>query len=221
MSKLIGIPLYNIDAESVGVRKPYMEYAKRYGTVILLSPDTFIPNLDLLILPGGKDVANGNKNDFSFENSDNERFLEWFDLNTLPKYIENGTPIYGICRGMQTICRHFDMPLVQDIKWDHGYSSNTEDLKAHGALYTEAIRNEARENGFSLPAKIESFHHQGIFTRDLHKDFELLCTSNESNADLRIVEFARHKTLPIVLQQGHPERSWGPLPHHLTMNIIK
>ena len=218
--KLLGIPIWNQGENSVGATKPYLEYLKQFGTIILLAPDAFVPELDLLVLPGGKDVSNGNREDFSFHNSDNERFLEWFDANTLPKYIEAKIPIYGICRGAQAIVRYFDMPLVQNIWWDHGYSKDEEDVKAHKVLYSEECEKMAKANNVSLPKDIESFHHQGIFAKDVSDDFELLAVSDETNVNFRMMEFARHRTLPIIIQQGHPERSWAQLPTFLIKSLL-
>lgn len=218
--KLIGVPLWNQGENSVGAGKAYLEYLKKFGTVILLSPNAFVPNLDLLVLPGGKDVANGNRNDFSFMNSDNERFLEWFDANTLPKYIEARIPIYGICRGMQAICRYFEMDLCQNIWWNHGYSDNDADLKAHKINYYKPAIDLAKEHGIGLPKEIESFHHQGLLIENCLPEFEILATSTEEREEYRIVEFAQHRELPIVIQQGHPERSWAQLPTFLINRLL-
>jgi len=220
--KLIGLPIWNQGENSVGATKPYLEYLNRFGSVVLLGPDTFIPELDLLVLPGGKDVFNGNKEEFSYMNSDNERFLEWFDANTLPKYIQSKTPIYGICRGAQAIFRHFGMPLVQNIWWDHGYSKDESDLKAHSINYYGAFRAELKSNGYlDLPKQIESFHHQGLLANNISSEFEILATDGYDPEGYRIVEFARHKSLPIIAQQGHPERSWGVLPEYLINSLLK
>lgn len=219
--KLIGMPMHSTGDSSMGTGKAYLEYLKQYGTVILLSPDSFVPNLDLLVLPGGKDLINGNPSDFSFYNSDGERFLEWFDFNTLPKYIENRIPVYGICRGFQTICRHFGMPLVQDIWWDHGTSKDTSDTTAHGIHYSPVINQLLGDTKISLPKKIESFHHQGLLSNNVHPDFEVLAVSDEKDPDLQLVEFFIHRELPIIGQQGHPERSFAELPDFLIKRLLK
>jgi putative glutamine amidotransferase len=218
--RLVGIPLYNCGDSTAGCAKTYMEFAKQFGTVILLSPDTFISELDLLILPGGKDIANGNKENFSYYNSDNERFLEWFDANTLPKYIENNTPILGICRGMQAIVKQFNMPLVQNIWWDHGYSSDEKDVKAHKIHYTDYCKVLVGNRNI-LNKTCESFHHQGLLEKNLNTDeFHLLAVSDEQNSNYNIVEYMMHKTLPIVGIQGHPERSNAELPVFLVNMLL-
>lgn len=220
--KLIGIPGWSQGSESFGVTKPYLEYIKQYGTAVVLSPDTFIENLDLLFLPGGKDLINGNSSDFSFYNSAGEAFLEWFDANTLRHYIDSGTSVWGTCRGMQSIMKYFGAPLIQHIWWDHGDSKDENDLKAHKIIYTNKITKEVWDNAeINLPKEIESFHHQGVFVSDLPEDFELLACSAEANKELRLVEYARHKTLPIVVKQGHSERSFDELSDYLIKGLLE
>lgn len=202
--KIIGIPMANQGENSVGMTKPYLEYLQQYGDIVLLGPSTFIPDLDLLVLPGGKDVANGNPNSFSYFNSDNERFLEFFDRSTLPAYIENGTPIYGICRGFQTIMRHFGIPLIQNIWWDHGCSKDENDCKTNILTYSKYGEHQK-----DTPT-IGSWHHQGVTLEEFEKQdqFDLLAyVHHKVDKRYSIVEFAEHKNLPIIVEQSHPERN--------------
>lgn len=223
MSKpLIGIPLWNQGENSVGATKPYLEYLKQFGEIILLSPDALVPNLDLLVLPGGKDIANGNPNDFSFYNSDNERFLEHFDAFTLPKYIDNGTPILGICRGFQTLMRHFKIPLIQHIWWAHGMSKDENDQKVNKLTYAKYYEFA---QGKDPVATVGSWHHQGVSVANLKAqgDFDLIAYTKDSLTDehYQIVEYVEHKYLPIVGIQSHPERNQNRLDDMLITSLIK
>jgi putative glutamine amidotransferase len=197
-----------------------MEWAKQFGTVAILSPDTYISNLDLLILPGGKDVVNGNPLDYSFNNSDGDRFLEYFDTYTLPKYLEDGTRIFGICRGAQAIWKAFGIPILQDIYWDHGYSKDNGDMKAHKVFWSPKLLVEARTEGFKLTKELGSFHHQGIYVKDLKEEFELLGCSAEDPESMRLVEAFRHKSLPIAGVQYHPERALDELSEYLVQQLL-
>ena len=47
--------------------------------------------------------------------------LEYFDTVMLQKYIDAGVPIFGICRGAQTMIAHFGGKLDQD--YPQKYSS--------------------------------------------------------------------------------------------------
>lgn len=224
--KLIGIPLWNQGENSAGATKPYLEWAKGYGQVILLSPDVFIPELDLLILPGGKDVM-GNKGGFSFYNSDGERFLEHFDKFTLPKYINNRTPIWGTCRGFQTILNAFGAPIVQHMNWAHGYSKDENDLKAHDLVVTE--EGEALLKGIGLDInrnvrlKVGSWHHQCILSSHIPDDFTLIAHADDEprNIDYCVAEYIMHKTLPIAGSQGHPERGYYRIDNALIKHLLR
>lgn len=222
--KIIGLPLWNQGETSVGATKAYLEYLKQFGDVVILTPTAFIKGLDLLVLPGGKDVMHSNPHDFSYENSDGERFLEFFDKFTLPKYIAAGTPIYGICRGMQTIMRHFNIPLVQNIWWDHGYSKDTADSKVNKLTY-----NKYQEfgKGEGKVDTVGSWHHQGVTMATMmapaQKEFDVIAYVNNypDMPQYNIVEFAEHKTLPIIVEQSHPERNDNRLERHLISKLLK
>lgn len=96
--KKIGIPVYRLGPNSLGVTNPYLEFISNFGRPVLLHPeDPVRTDLDLLILPGGPDV-DPNRYGATPEvfTQYPSVFLEWFDKIKLPKYIENGTPIFGI-----------------------------------------------------------------------------------------------------------------------------
>lgn len=210
---------------AVGVAKSYLEYFKEYGQVIMLSPNTFIPDLDLLVLPGGKDIVHGNPDDFSFYMSDNERFLEYFDKFTLPKYIENQTPIYAICRGFQAICRHFNIPIIPHIYWNHGYSKDETDTKANDLSYLKY--QELFGHGRLATIKIGSWHHQGVSMASMENnpDFDVIAFTKDvktnTYSNYNIVEFIEHKTLPIIAEQSHPERNQNSLEDFLIRKLLK
>lgn len=219
MKKLIGVPMWNQGENSVGATKPYLEFLKTYGTVILLSPDTFIPNLDLLVLPGGKDIVHGNGEDFSFYSSDNERFLEHFDKYTLPKYIDNNTSILGICRGFQALMRHFNVPIIPNIWWDHGHSKDLSDTKANKLVFR---KYKNREGG---GMHVGSWHHQGVNVSSVDANPELsviaYCESGANkNPDYMIVEYVEHISKPIIGIQSHPERNFNDLDHALIKLLV-
>lgn len=63
MKKTIGIVGWSTGDQSFGTSKQYLEHLKDFGTVVILGPDSHIKGLDLVFLPGGKDVIVGNPND--------------------------------------------------------------------------------------------------------------------------------------------------------------
>lgn len=220
MTKIIGIPGWSLGEQSFGVSKPYVEYLKQYGQTVILSPNSFIP-VDLLVLPGGKDVMGGGHGDFSFWNSDHERFLEHFDNYTLPRYIDNGTPIFGICRGFQTLMRHFGVKITQNIDWDHGYSKDESDTNEHNLLLSDTYKTGYK--GYSPPKACGSWHHQCVLETDLDKSqWELVgCTNDGTLKDpFYVVEYVKHTSLPIAATQSHPERNWNSLEKRLILELL-
>lgn len=101
MTKRIGIVGWGTGENSFGVSKPYLNYFKTYGEVFILGPNEEVDStLDLLILPGGKDVNPLRYGQIpSLFTGYQEPLLEYFDVTMLPRYIEQGVPIFGICRG--------------------------------------------------------------------------------------------------------------------------
>lgn len=218
--KKIGIVGWSTGDNSFGVSKPYLEHIKQYGTPIILSPDTFLPDLDLVILPGGKDIINSGG--YSFWNSGGEPFLEYFDKNTLPLYIEAKTPIYGTCRGFQSLLNHFGIPLIQDINWDHGYSKDESDIDEHIVFLHNSLNNlkgvKSHKNQHYRFVETGSWHHQCAMEMDVVKcaDLRILGTTKDG-----VVEFFEHKTLPIAGAQTHVERDHNCVSEFLISKLLK
>lgn len=99
---VIGIPAWSLGDNSFGVQKTYLEYFAKFGQVEILTPNEDIrEDLDLVVLPGGQDVQSTHYNAVpGFMNSLSDPFKDYFFKNNLPKYIENNTPIFGICLGI-------------------------------------------------------------------------------------------------------------------------
>jgi gamma-glutamyl-gamma-aminobutyrate hydrolase PuuD len=222
--KTIGIVGWSTGAESIGVSKPYLEHLKHYGDVVILTPNAFIPTLDLLVLPGGKDVVNGGKGEFSYYNSDAERFLEHFDHFTLPKYIDAGIPIWGTCRGFQTLCKHFGLAIEQDLIY-HITSKDNEDGKANDVFIpNEKFHRMLPHTKSKRPYyEVGSWHHQGVLVREFNDDncqLEIIGVSNDKLGEENVVEFMKHKTLPICGAQGHIERDYNQLGTFLFESLL-
>lgn len=217
MSKVIGIPGWNLGDNSYGVTKPYLEFFKNYGTVIILSPDSFIESLDLLVLPGGKDIV-ASSDTFSFWNGAPDQFLEFFDAKTLPKYFDSNVPIFGICRGMQSLMRHTNVPLVQDIWWDHGYSKDESDVSKNKLTYSEEFRGLSH-----LANQIGSWHHQCVLRQDL-KDtaWKTIAYTHDRymKQEFQVVEYVMHRDKKIVATQSHPERNFNALEDYFLKKLL-
>lgn len=194
MKPKIGI-VGTIGGNTFGVDVKYMQFASLFGDVHILTPDTPIIDLDLLILKGGADInpANyGQKPGYIISNSN--PFLEEFDNEKLPQYIEKETPIFGICRGMQALNVYFGGTLSQHI-YDHETNSDGD-----RESYVHYVKSEK-----SKPFGVNSMHHQAIkklgdgLVQTLFECDEkgILCSD--------IIEGIRHERLPIIGVQWHPE----------------
>lgn len=199
--KKIGIVGWNTGDNSFGITKPYAEFFGHFGQLIILGPDPEPVDLDLLVLPGGKDISSflyGRRP--SFYNSDADVMKEYFMNITLPKYIRKGTPIFGICLGMQQINVHFGGKMLQNIA--HEYSTESRGEKVHDLYFhTEDF---AKYNGTGKKAyKVNSLHHQAVDPRYIPECLEIVATDGDDKNP--IVEIIRHRELPIVGVQYHPE----------------
>lgn len=207
--KLVGIPAWDLKQdEYFGVTHPYLVWiTKDLGCIpVIITPD-YMPAVDLLVLPGGLDVDPKRYGETpDYYTSKPNLFLEHFDRNYLPKYIKQGTPVFGICRGLQTLNVHFGGTLNQDIL-NHPTSSRTSgpvDL-VHDVFNVEfGIKSKT-------PAfKAGSWHHQSV--KDLGEGLEVLLLSHDDH-----VEALKHETLPVFAVQFHPER----MNDSFSYNIVK
>lgn len=103
MKKKIGIVGWNTGENSFGITKPYYDYLSQFGQVHILVPQKgIVEDLDLLVLPGGRDLNPLYYDEVPEVFCDNGDVLkEYFFKQNLPQYIASGTPIYGICLGFR------------------------------------------------------------------------------------------------------------------------
>ena len=196
MAKKIGI-VGTMDDEVFGVDMKTMFFASQFGDVHIITPDTPVLDLDLLIMRGGTDIAPfsyGAKPGYILRNSN--PYLEEFDGEKLPKYIEKKTPIFGICRGMQSINVCLGGTLFQHIT---KHPTNDPEDRESTSHKVKSLINK-KEKAF----EVNSMHHQaidepgeGIIVTHMALD--------KNNYPLRIIEAIRHTTLPIIGVQWHPE----------------
>lgn len=198
MRKRIGIIATVKSDGSMSISGAYMHLVNYFGQPIIIDAlDEKLHDVDLLILPGGSDVDSlryGEKP--SYHAQQPNHFMEWFDNNMLGKYIEKKTPIFGICRGFQTLNVHFGGKMVQNI---HQKSSNPRNELIDELVFDERYVPLA----FKITKKYEvnSLHHQGFYAAELGKGLAIVAT----NKHYGNVEAVCHKELPIVAVQWHPE----------------
>ena len=196
MNKRIGIVAQEAGDDFFGVHKDYLEFASRFGTPVMLAPSEAgdfpeIYKIDALLLPGGADVWYRRYTFLPhwFAGRPN-LFLEQFDKDILPLLAGN-LPIFGICRGLQTLNVHYGGTLYQHL-YGHVYSQFKDDL-VHYVWKPWGARKSKGE------FKVNSFHHQGI--HKLAKNFEPLLTNDQGTVEAILDE--KNK---IAAVQWHPER---------------
>jgi putative glutamine amidotransferase len=209
--RMIGIVAKTFIGEtstSVGVTAPYVDYFSDWGDVMLLSPmklenfEKILPLLDLVVLPGGQDVnpLNYGAIPSSFSGSSNP-YLEYFDQKMLPLVFAAKIPVFGICRGLQTLNVAFGGTLIQNI--NHPTS----------AYRTQDAHSVKTEKPLALKFKVNSMHHQAV--NMLGAGLEVIATSEDG-----FIEAIKHQSLPIAAVQWHPEEIWDQYTSKLIDNLL-
>lgn len=192
----IGIVGYE-RSEIFGVHIDYLNFVEKYGTPVIIPPvsrkDFFKTyRIEGLVLPGGMDVDWRRYASVGFWSDSYDPILEHFDREILPGIFHAGFPVFGICRGLQTLNVHFGGNLWQHL-WKHPTN------KAKNTFAHEVFDVDTGEGRW-----VNSFHHQCIWK--LGQGIVPLARTRDC-----VIEAIRHETLPIYAVQYHPERmedSW-------------
>lgn len=96
--------------------------------------------------------------------------------------LELHIPVYGFCRGMQSILCYFDCILCQ--------------VKGH-----VATRHTIVDNNGVVCGVVNSYHNQACMVQQVKKPLVVVAQSEDG-----IAECIRHQELPIVATMWHPER---------------
>lgn len=215
--KKIGIVGY-VTGNAFGVGLSYMQYFSNLGDVTIINhtETEARKDLDLLVIPGGPDV------DTTRYLKPDEKihilvgkpcpFRERFDAVLLPQYIANGTPIFGICRGHQTLAVHFGGTLHQDMWHEtngenrsskvHEIKINNDLLVKHTGYYISDSSGKKRLDKI----RVNSIHHQAV--KDIPKNAVEIAVYAKGNRDQgqdvtnEALIYTDHK---IASVQYHPE----------------
>ncbi|MFW6311394.1 MAG: gamma-glutamyl-gamma-aminobutyrate hydrolase family protein [Nanoarchaeota archaeon] len=196
--KKIGILSWKIGENSFGITNAYLNWIEYFGQVRILDyKEPFDASLDLLVLPGGPDV-NPERYKHIPDRSTGKPCVhrEYFDMYTLPHYVQNLVPIFGICRGHQTLNVHFGGTLNQHMYHETSFKSRSE--------LVHEVRYKIKSDGKTIlyTNKVNSLHHQVI--DEVGKDLRVVARYHDKNR-LYDVEALIHEQLPIASVQYHPE----------------
>ena len=164
--KNIGIVAYPV-AGGYGIPEAYLNFFSQFGyvTMIVHNEMETRKDLDLLVLPGGPDVDPSRylkeNDELSLYMGKSCPFRERFDRVLLPKYILDGVPIFGICRGHQSLAVHFGGTLVQDM-YHETNDSDRRKLVHEVSLINRKIEDFKFLNEIPTKFKINSIHHQTV-----------------------------------------------------------
>jgi len=199
--KTIGIIGYRSEDGSVfGAGSNYLELISRFGKPQIIFPDDELVRVDLLLLPGGLDVAPQSFGTVpTFKSGHQDVFKQFFYEKRLKLYVDANIPVFGICLGFQMLAVYFGSSLEQHL-WRHTQSAGRS-IAAHSVTpLREAMRYATQ------PFEVNSHHHQGVFLDGLSDKLEALAVAKENpTSDLMLVEAFRHRSKPVMAVQWHPE----------------
>lgn len=190
--KTIGL-LTDIEVNKISLNFAYFEFASIFGAVKLIHPlENIHHRVDLLILPGGADVhpLRYGETKIPWQCGYQNEHYEYFDAEILPAYIQSKTPIFGICRGLQTINVLLGGSLHQDV--DEPNSGSERGKPVHWV----------RDTRTGIKFEVNSLHHQAI--KGLAPNFDAILVGTKKKED-RYIEAIKHRELPILATQFHPE----------------
>lgn len=198
-----------------GQNVEYIRYFRQFGEVIIIDAQCeIVLPLDLLVLPGGRDVNPmnyGQKPGIYTQSPDLE--YEWFMCNMFPKYVERVQEekmgVYGICAGFQNLVSYFGGTISQHIDQtqsgaERGKLVDNLEFNKDIPLVKSLTEHHKFRKDFTMT---NSVHHQGCFPSDLPDCIDILATNKMYNN----VEFIQHNTLNIMAEQSHPEERVNPL----------
>jgi putative glutamine amidotransferase len=210
--KKIGIVGWNTGDNSFGITKAYAEWLAQFGTIHIVAPQKgIVEELDLLILPGGLDLAPQASDVLpSFYTSNTDVMKQYFFDVNLDQYIAAGIPIFGICLGFQQLCVKFGGTLIQNYPFN--YSSKSRSEKVDELKFSENLF--AMIDKTSIPKKYEvnSLHHQGCY--DLSESMILATEKNDLNIEL--AKFSDN----IYGVQYHPEEINDPISNFIITKLL-
>lgn len=218
-NKTIGI-VAKWTKEGVGVATPYRNFLRKFANIVFIDPSNRnITPVDLLVLQGGADVNPLRYGQFPADETQGPDLTqEFFDVYTLPKYLAEGIPVFGICRGFQTLCVHYGCSMEQHISQAVSSKSRRERVDSQEITQTVLDLGLLKLDNFSVkkkekadkaePKTIEnciyetnSLHHQGLFRHNINdKIIPLMINNSYKNIEAMITSDGKAAGV-----QWHPE----------------
>ncbi len=223
--KKIGVVGHFVGPTTFGITKPYMSFLSHFGEVIIISPwDNEVRDLDLLVLPGGPDVDPLRYlepgDEWNLNTGQPCMIRERFDHILLPQYINQRTPILGICRGHQSLYVQMGGKLIQHMN----HESNGEDrsklvheIKFDNLELFPGIANFVKNKIGKKPYKVNSIHHQA--TDETSKP-EIATVIARHSIDDTVEAITYWPNYPAHTFQWHPEEIWDNVSYILINHLL-
>ncbi len=206
---------YKEDADHFGdgviycLKSSYAQAISRAGGAPLLSaggdPEEYARLADGIIFTGGIDIEPiryGQKT--LTETVVFDRNLDEMEIRLYQAFASRKKPIFGICRGIQTINVAAGGTLWQDItvQLNSPDDHRTEKLREKNAHWVQTTPGSLIGKLIGDRAPTNSYHHQAV--RDCAPGFQATARTADG-----VIEAIEHRTLPIFAVQWHPERMIG------------
>jgi gamma-glutamyl-gamma-aminobutyrate hydrolase PuuD len=214
--KTIGIYADSISGE-MKQTAPYINFILNFGIPRLITqyddPDEIAEQCDMLLIPGGADINPMRYNEIPHHSTGrcNVQY-EYLDSVMIPAFIMADKPIVGICRGFQTLNAYFGGTLFQDVKGHNqtkGYGARSEtkdDLWTENGIFK--INTIHHQSAKKLGDNLEAIGFSPVISGCpslLEPEFLTTKTYANFNKFVSFTEAFKHKSLPIVAFQYHPE----------------
>lgn len=181
-----------------GLVKNYADAVEAFGgrAEAAYFPEPRPDEFDGLILSGGGDVdpAAYGEDNVACIGVDRERDEAEFRL--IEAYCRAGKPILGICRGHQVLNVFFGGSLIQHL---HDAEKHVPGSSGDNAHKTKAQPGSFPALLYGTEFTVNSAHHQGIGR--LAPELTAVQWSEDG-----VIEACRHRSLPVISVQWHPER---------------
>lgn len=193
----IGIPGWLTGPNSFGVTIGYINFVRDWlgcDDLRILSGDSPVyTDLDLLLLTGGADVNPSRYGEMpSFYTDKPDLIKEYFDVHVLPRYIEDRVPVFGICRGIQSLATVFGGKLHQNM-----YHETNKAEDPYCSVHNIFVIAEP-----SKKIKVNSRHHQSVVRPDVDSIIKVLATHSSIRTHIEAIMIQGY---PISACQWHPE----------------
>lgn len=192
-------------------------YVSRDGVLPVLIPDLsksdirrMVKQLDGLVLQGGADLAPESYGETPISDGRwlGDRFRDEYELDLVKCFLDEGKPVFGICRGFQLMNVYFGGTLYQDIDTQRPDCISHRDAEAYDHV-NHGIRWESGSYMEGLHAneaagRVNSVHHQAV--KELGSG---LVVQAECEEDGLIEAFIHKEYEPgrVMAVQWHPEFS--------------